>query len=400
MRAYRLGDDDLGLERACDVFGNLVLDSENILQIPIVALGPKMAAALAVDQLCRDPHRVAGAPEAAFEYVADAEIVRHVTNIHRLAPELVGRVAGDHEQVGEARDVGDDVLGQPVGEVFLIRIPRQVLERQHRDRRLVGKPERHLVDRGGFHVRRPGLPPREPARGDDDDERSRNGRYAPPPRDARPAARRDRYLAPDDSERRHRLGDILDRLRADVLEAGRQLVLDLIEGAARDADAVGLGQAFQPRGHVDPVAEQLVALNHHVADVDADAQAHPAVLGQLGVADPELFLDRDGAAHRLHRAGELGQHAVAAGAEHPAVMPDDQAVDNFPIGLEGSKRRLFIGRHQPRVALDIGGEDCRKPSLDTLRGHDDRSLPDACGRQCTAACRASPFMPNRGSVSV
>ena len=38
-----------------------------------------------------------------------------------------------------------------------------------------------------------------------------------------------------------------------------------------DAKAAGFGQAFKTGGHVDAVAQDIVLLDHDVADIDADA---------------------------------------------------------------------------------------------------------------------------------
>ena len=56
-------------------------------------------------------------------------------------------------------------------------------------------------------------------------------------------------------------------------------------------------------------------------------------------------------------AAESGRHAVAAGAEDPAVMPSDQPGDDLTLVAEGLKRGLFVRVHEARIPLDIGGED-------------------------------------------
>ncbi len=49
---------------------------------------------------------------------------------------------------------------------------------------------------------------------------------------------------------------------------------------ARDADPSGLGKALQPSRNVYAIAMDIVAVDHHVAQVDADAELNPLVLGQ------------------------------------------------------------------------------------------------------------------------
>ena len=120
----------LQLERGDDRFRNLVLDRENVLEVAVVALGPDMVAARAVDQLRVDAHPPAGLADAAFEHVADAELAGDVADIDRLALEREGGVARDHRQGRDFRQIGRDVLADPVAEIFLLGIAAHVGERQ------------------------------------------------------------------------------------------------------------------------------------------------------------------------------------------------------------------------------------------------------------------------------
>ena len=101
--------------------GDLVLEREDVLQVAVVALGPDVVVGFGIDQLHRDAHPVAGLAHAAFDDVLHAELARDLLHVHRLALVLERGVARDDEQVAEARQVGQDVLGQAVGEEFLLR---------------------------------------------------------------------------------------------------------------------------------------------------------------------------------------------------------------------------------------------------------------------------------------
>ena len=94
-------------------------------------LRPQVCAGRPLDQLRRDAHFVAGAPNAALQDVADAELAGHVAHIHRAALVGKGRVAGDDGEGPEARQRRDDLLDQPVGEEALLGIAAEILERQH-----------------------------------------------------------------------------------------------------------------------------------------------------------------------------------------------------------------------------------------------------------------------------
>ena len=60
---------------------DLVLDGEDVRGIAVEAIGPEMAAGLAVDQLRIDPYVVAGAPHAALQHVADTELAGDLADV-------------------------------------------------------------------------------------------------------------------------------------------------------------------------------------------------------------------------------------------------------------------------------------------------------------------------------
>jgi hypothetical protein len=55
-------------------------------------------------------------------------------NVHGLALVGKGRIAGDDEAARDPREVGGQVVGDPVDETFQIRVVREVGKRQHDDR--------------------------------------------------------------------------------------------------------------------------------------------------------------------------------------------------------------------------------------------------------------------------
>jgi hypothetical protein len=116
------------------------------------------------------------------------------------------------------RDRGDDLLDDPVGEIFLLRVAAHVGEGQHSDRWLVG--ERQRLGQGWYLL---------PDRG---------GTISDP-------------VDP------HRPGDVLDLLLAQILERAIKPIPDLIAHNPADADPAGLGQRLQTRRDVHPIAEDV-----------------------------------------------------------------------------------------------------------------------------------------------
>ena len=105
--------------------------------------------------------------------------------------------------------------------------------------------------------------------------------------------------------------DVLQRLLAHVFEGKVEPIADVVAHRAGDGDAAGRGDAFQPRRHIHAVAENVVALDDDVADIDADAELNAAAFRNISVALAHLALDFGGAGNRIHHARELDQHAVA-----------------------------------------------------------------------------------------
>ena len=80
-----------------------------------------MSAAFRIDELRGNAHALAGPADRAFEHGAHAELAADGANVDRAS--LVGKagVAGDHDEAGDLRQVGDDVFADPVGEILLFR---------------------------------------------------------------------------------------------------------------------------------------------------------------------------------------------------------------------------------------------------------------------------------------
>ena len=132
---------------------------------------------------------------------------------------------------------------------------------------------------------------------------------------------------------------------------------------ARDQHAPRLGQRFEPRRDVDAVAVDPLVVVDHVAQVDADAEAHAAGLGHARVARGHHGLDLHRALGGADDAGELGHDAVAGGVDDPPAVAADQRQDRALVGLEGAHGGGLVVVHEPAVPGDVGGEDGGEPTL-------------------------------------
>ena len=116
----------------------MILQIEDILGRAIETVRPEMGSALGLDQLPGDAHPVGRLADAPFQQIADAELAADLPDIDGAALVGKGGVAGDHKQRPETRQGRRDFLDDAVGEILLLRIGAEILERQHDDGRVSG----------------------------------------------------------------------------------------------------------------------------------------------------------------------------------------------------------------------------------------------------------------------
>ncbi len=156
----------------------------------------------------------------------------------------------------------------------------------------------------------------------------------------------------------HRPGDVLDLLLAQILKDEGQPVAHVIVHRIGDEHPAGIGQRLDPCGDVDAVAIEVVALDDHVAEIDADAQFDAVVRRDTGVPLGHRLLHRDGTAHRIDDAGKFHQQAVAGGLDDAAPVLGDLRIEKLAAQrLEAFERAFLVRPHQPRIPRHIGGED-------------------------------------------
>jgi hypothetical protein len=208
--------------------------------------------------------------------------------------------------------------------------------------------------------------------------------------------------------------DVLQLRRAERHQVMLHFAPDLLEDGVRDADASRLGQPFEARDDVQAIAVNVTVPRHHIADMDADANADLA-LWRLSL----VVFERD--------RSRKDQSAVCADAHLIGRdTPHDVVIDHLPDGGLGEAPQ---GDHRiVRVCLKVhreedGGPGCEcDHSAETFRHeqgkgvpepdahavlHSRRPLPGHCG--CEAAkwsgglsstAPDSPRVPYLGSTTV
>ena len=117
---------------------------------------------------------------------------------------------------------------------------------------------------------------------------------------------------------------------ADVVEGVRKLVPDLVSDHSGDANSTGLGECLQPCRDIHTVAEDVMFLDDHVAQVDPDAEPNASLLAHLGFAVDHPALDLHSAAHSGYNTGKFRQQAVAGVLYGTAAVLPDLRIDQLP----------------------------------------------------------------------
>src|SRR5438132_7246642 len=112
---------------------NFVLNGEDVGQITIEPSGPDVPAVFPLDELARDTYPGSGLPNASFQNKPYAKLVSYLLHLYRFALVSERRVAGDNEEAGHIRQVGNNVFGDAVTEIFLLRVAAHVVEVQDRN---------------------------------------------------------------------------------------------------------------------------------------------------------------------------------------------------------------------------------------------------------------------------
>ena len=93
-----------------------------------------MRIGLSVDQLGVDPHLVAQAANAAFQHITHTELAADLPGVDPLVLKSESGIARDDDHIGEPRQIGRQILGDPIREILLFGIVAEICKGQYHDR--------------------------------------------------------------------------------------------------------------------------------------------------------------------------------------------------------------------------------------------------------------------------
>ena len=183
----------------------------------------------------------------------------------------------------------------------------------------------------------------------------------------------------------NRVGDVLDRLHAAIVERGCHPVLDGAADGLGDDDSARLGERLQTGGDVDAVAIHVaVRPFDHVAQMDADAKA------QAEIVRNRLRRRIEGSLHGergIDGAGggiENREHRVAGHVDDMTLIGLDLRSENALCGLQRRGRRALVRLHQARISDGVRCQNRRQALLQAAFIHVSRPLP---GESCQQMVR-------------
>ena len=142
---------------------------------------------------------------------------------------------------------------------------------------------------------------------------------------------------------------------AKVLVRHGDLVLHLVEYTAGYVDAPTLGEGLNASCDVDPVTEQVVTLDNHVAQIDSNAKLHPPILSGILIALGQVALHANSAINSVNGAWELDQEPITRRPNNPTPMLANSGVnDLLTVILELAERSCFVNAHEATVARHVG----------------------------------------------
>jgi hypothetical protein len=133
-----------------------------------------------------------------------------------------------------------------------------------------------------------------------------------------------RCCNPEDADRP---GDVLKLPLAKIFEGQIQLVAHLIVHHSAHTDPIGFGEGFEPCRNVDAIAENIVAVDNNVPEVDADAELDAMVRRHALIAILHRVLNLDCALDGFDHAREFDQKAIARCLDDAALVLSNLWVD-------------------------------------------------------------------------
>jgi hypothetical protein len=170
-----------------------------------------------------------------------------------------------------------------------------------------------------------------------------------------------------------RTADVLGLVLAtiDVRIVILQLQLRHVSHRPGDRYATWFSQHLNPFGQVYTVAKDIVTgfVDDDLADMDADAEQQPPLLGNAFIEARHALLDRDGCLDSGNRRLELGEYRIARTVNHHAAGAfDGRLPDPRTGGPKVLERQVFPPLDESDETRNVSMQDRRQPPFGSRHG--------------------------------
>ena len=124
----------LQAESPNNVAGNLLLDREDVLHGPVEGFRPEIDAGCDIDQLRAHAQTRAGDAHTSRKHVGHLQLPAHLLHVLLDTAQPRRGVPGDYAHSPEPGERVDQLLGQAVAEVVVLRAGAEVGKRKHCNR--------------------------------------------------------------------------------------------------------------------------------------------------------------------------------------------------------------------------------------------------------------------------
>src|SRR5712671_5054328 len=111
------------------------------------------------------------------------------------------------------------------------------------------------------------------------------------------------WSAPDS----HRFGDVLQRMRTQILKRRTYLSTNLPVRIVGNANTTRLCDTFETHCNIDTITKDIIVFDDDITDVNANAKFDPLDLRYIGILLCHAALDFVGTPHGVDHAGELNE---------------------------------------------------------------------------------------------
>src|SRR5712671_4098758 len=171
------------------------------------------------------------------------------------------------------------------------------------------------------------------------------------------------WSAPDS----HRFGDVLQRMRTQILKRRTYLSTNLPVRIVGNANTTRLCDTFETHGNIDTITKDIIVFDDDITDVNANAKFDPFALRHIDILFGHGALNFDCAAYGIYDAPELNESTVSGILDDaPAMITDFGIKNRFSKSFQLRQRAFFVDPYQAARARDIRRQNSRQSPLDVI----------------------------------